>query len=49
LALEFIEDSSLVLLDEPSSGMDFTAKRHVKDMLKNNKSGKIIILTTHNM
>ena len=37
------------MLDEPSSGMDTTSRRKLWDMLKKNKSGKIIILTTHYM
>jgi ATP-binding cassette subfamily A (ABC1) protein 3 len=49
LALALIGDSQIVLLDEPTSGMDLTARRHMWDMLKNNKSGRIIILTTHYM
>ena len=49
LAIALIGDSPIILLDEPTSGMDLTARRHMWDMLKNNKSGKIIILTTHYM
>jgi ATP-binding cassette subfamily A (ABC1) protein 3 len=49
LALALIGDSPIVLLDEPTSGMDLTARRHMWDMLKNNKNGRIIILTTHYM
>ena len=37
------------MLDEPSSGMDTTSRRRLWDMLKKNKNGKIIILTTHYM
>ena len=37
------------MLDEPSSGMDTTARRRMWEMLKKNKSGKIVILTTHYM
>jgi ABC-type multidrug transport system ATPase subunit len=44
-----IGNSKIVLLDEPSSGMDTTAKRILWEMLKKNKEGKIIILTTHYM
>jgi len=38
-----------VMLDEPTSGMDLTARRKIWDMLKRNKEGRIIILTTHFM
>ena len=44
-----IGNSKIVLLDEPSSGMDTTARRILWEMLKKNKNGKIIILTTHYM
>ena len=44
-----IGDSKIVMLDEPSSGMDTTARRRMWEMLKKNKSGKIVILTTHYM
>lgn len=49
LVIALIGDSPIVLLDEPTSGMDLTARRSVWDMLKNNKANKIIILTTHYM
>jgi ATP-binding cassette subfamily A (ABC1) protein 3 len=37
------------MLDEPTSGMDLTARRRLWDMLKANKKDRIIILTTHYM
>ncbi|CAG9334830.1 unnamed protein product [Blepharisma stoltei] len=49
LAMALIADSPIVLLDEPTSGMDLTARRQMWDMLKNNKNNRIIILTTHYM
>lgn len=49
LALALIGDSKIVLLDEPTSGMDLTARRLMWDMLKDNKGERIIILTTHYM
>jgi ATP-binding cassette subfamily A (ABC1) protein 3 len=39
----------LIYLDEPTSGMDTSARRYIWDMLKNYKDGKIIVLTTHFM
>jgi len=41
--------SRLVLLDEPTSGMDLGARRNLWDMLKSYKKERIIILTTHYM
>jgi len=44
-----IGDSKVIMLDEPTSGMDTTARRRLWDMLKKHKQGRIIILTTHYM
>lgn len=49
VGIAMLGDSKIVLLDEPTSGMDPTARRRLWDLLKNNKDGKIIILTTHYM
>jgi ATP-binding cassette subfamily A (ABC1) protein 3 len=49
VALALVADSKLVLLDEPTSGMDLNARRRLWDMLKDYKKDRIIILTTHNM
>lgn len=49
VGIAMLGDSKIVLLDEPTSGMDPTARRRLWDLLKNNKQGKIIILTTHYM
>jgi ATP-binding cassette subfamily A (ABC1) protein 3 len=44
-----IGDSKIIMLDEPTSGMDISSRRKLWEMLKKNKNGKIIILTTHYM
>ena len=44
IALALIGNSKLVLLDEPTSGMDVIAKRSLWKFLKNYKRNKIIIL-----
>lgn len=49
VAISMIGNSKIIMLDEPTSGMDTTARRRLWDMLKKNKSDKIIILTTHYM
>jgi ATP-binding cassette subfamily A (ABC1) protein 3 len=38
-----------VLLDEPSSGMDPTARKETWDLIKSYKKGRVMILTTHYM
>jgi ABC-type multidrug transport system ATPase subunit len=49
VAIALIGGSKLVLLDEPTSGMDLSSRRTLRNMLKNYKQGRIIILTTHYM
>ena len=49
MALSLIGNSKLVILDEPTAGMDLTARRRLWDMLKSYKKDRIIILTTHYM
>ena len=49
IALALIGNSPLVLLDEPTSGMDVIAKRSLWDFLKEFKNDKIIVLTTHSL
>lgn len=38
-----------MLLDEPTSGMDHTARQESWEIIKEAKQDKIIILTTHSM
>ena len=49
VGIAMIGNSKIVILDEPSSGMDTSSRRRLWEMLKQNKQGKIIILTTHYM
>jgi ATP-binding cassette, subfamily A (ABC1), member 3 len=49
VAIALIGNSKLVVLDEPTAGMDLSARRKLWNMLKNYKQGRIIILTTHYM
>ena len=49
IALALIGNSQLVLLDEPTSGMDVIAKKALWEFLRGYKKDKIIILTTHSL
>jgi len=49
VALALIGNPELVLLDEPTSGMDIISKKSFWDFLKEFKKNKIIILTTHSL
>ena len=47
IALALIGGSQIILLDEPTSGMDVMARRKLWEFLKNYKKDRIILLTTH--
>lgn len=49
VAVALCGGSKFVLLDEPTSGMDVTARRLMWDMLKEYKKDRIVLLTTHYM
>ncbi|KAJ4961979.1 hypothetical protein NE237_021889 [Protea cynaroides] len=49
VAIALIGDPKLVILDEPTTGMDPITRRHVWDIIEEAKKGRAIILTTHSM
>ena len=50
LVLTFMFDSPLLILDEPTTGLDPVSLIHLKDLLRNEKAkGKTILITTHIM
>lgn len=49
VAIALVGGSKFVLLDEPTSGMDLSARRKLWDMLKKYKNNRIVLLTTHYM
>jgi ATP-binding cassette subfamily A (ABC1) protein 3 len=49
VAIALIGNSRVVVLDEPTAGMDLGARRRLWDMLREYKRGRIVILTTHYM
>lgn len=49
IGIAFIGGSKVILLDEPTSGMDTFARRYLWEMLKKYKKDRIIILCTHYM
>ena len=50
LSLALCHDPKIILLDEPTTGLDPQARRHVWDIVNNiKKAGKTILLTTHYM
>ncbi|CAF3562792.1 unnamed protein product [Adineta steineri] len=49
LACAFVGDTKIILLDEPSSGLDPSHRRLLWDWLRTMKEGKTLLLTTHFM
>ena len=49
VAISLIGGSKIVILDEPTSGMDPYARRATWDLLAKHKPGRTILLTTHFM
>ena len=49
VAIALCGGSKFVLLDEPTSGMDVSARRQMWDMLKEYKKDRVVMLTTHYM
>jgi len=49
LAIAMIGNSKILVLDEPTSGMDPEARRHIWDVLQSIRSQRTILLTTHFM
>ncbi|KAH9679349.1 ABC transporter A family member 1 [Citrus sinensis] len=49
LGIALIGDSKVVILDEPTSGMDPYSMRLTWQLIKKIKKGRIILLTTHSM
>lgn len=49
VGIALISDSKIVILDEPTSGMDPAARRQTWEILQRHRKGRTIILTTHFM
>ncbi|XP_067683952.1 phospholipid-transporting ATPase ABCA3-like [Haliotis asinina] len=49
VGIALIGGSKVVILDEPTSGMDPAARRQTWDILQRNKQGRTMLLTTHFM
>ncbi|GAB9477420.1 hypothetical protein Gpo141_00014492, partial [Globisporangium polare] len=47
--ISLLGDSSLVFLDEPTSGMDPYSRRSTWEILLNNRNDRVMVLTTHFM
>ncbi|XP_036901420.1 retinal-specific phospholipid-transporting ATPase ABCA4 isoform X3 [Sturnira hondurensis] len=49
VAIAFVGDAKVVILDEPTSGVDPYSRRSIWDLLLKYRSGRTIIMSTHHM
>uniref|UniRef100_A0A672SI31 P-type phospholipid transporter n=1 Tax=Sinocyclocheilus grahami TaxID=75366 RepID=A0A672SI31_SINGR len=49
VAMAFVGGSKVVILDEPTSGVDPYSRRSIWDLLLKNRTGRTVILSTHHM
>ncbi len=49
LAISAIGNPKIILLDEPTTGLDPKVRQQIWDLIEKLKTGKSIILTTHSM
>ena len=49
LAMALIGDSKVIILDEPSSGLDVESRRQIWDLIRVIKNGRSIIMSTQHI
>ncbi|RKP27034.1 P-loop containing nucleoside triphosphate hydrolase protein, partial [Syncephalis pseudoplumigaleata] len=49
VAVAFLGDPKVVLLDEPTTGMDVYTRKQIWQLIQDSKRGRAIVLTTHSM
>eukprot|EP00762_Andalucia_godoyi_P004673 ANDGO_03522.mRNA.1 ABC transporter A family member 7 len=49
IAISLVGDPRVIVLDEPTTGLDPTTRRHLWDIIASAKKGRCILLTTHAM
>ncbi|XP_066148886.1 cholesterol transporter ABCA5-like [Euwallacea fornicatus] len=49
VGIAIIGDPKIIILDEPTAGVDPYSRRHMWNLLQNRRHGKVILLTTHFM
>ena len=49
VGIALVGDPDVIILDEPTSGMDYISRNLTWDLLSKRKSEKTILITTHNM
>uniref|UniRef100_A0A8D8UDB1 ATP-binding cassette sub-family A member 5 n=1 Tax=Cacopsylla melanoneura TaxID=428564 RepID=A0A8D8UDB1_9HEMI len=49
VAIAILGDPKIIILDEPTAGVDPYSRRHMWSILQNKRPGRVILLTTHFM
>ncbi|XP_042235529.1 phospholipid-transporting ATPase ABCA1-like isoform X4 [Homarus americanus] len=49
MAIAFTGNSKLIILDEPTAGVDPAARSAIWEVISNNRAGRTILLTTHHL
>ena len=49
LAIALVGGPAVLVLDEPSSGMDPVSRRHMWDIINRERANRSVVLTTHSM
>ena len=49
IALSLLDDSNIILIDDPTNSIDNISKPDIWDLIKENKKDKIILITTHSI
>ena len=49
LMIAYLGEPKLVILDEPTAGMDPSTRRHAWDLVLSRRAGRTVVLTTHHM
>ena len=49
IAIALVGDPHLVVLDEPTTGLDLKHRREIWDIILSNKHKRAVLITTHSM
>ncbi|UYV60341.1 ABCA5 [Cordylochernes scorpioides] len=49
VGMALVGDPKVVILDEPTSGVDVASRHQIWDLLRRKKEGRVIMITTHSM
>jgi len=49
LAISLLSDPPIIILDEPTTGMDPKTRRNIWSLIQDIKKDKVILLTSHDM